>query len=71
MAFNQDDRGFAPRKMFQGNWACSKCQAPITELPFEPDPQRLDQLLCRDCHRQKRDSFGGGGGRGRGGFSRR
>jgi len=50
------------RQMFQGNWNCSKCNGPITELPFQPDPARLDQLLCRDCHRQNRPprrDFGG------------
>lgn len=59
MAYNNDggNSGF-DRKMYQGNWACSKCQAPITELPFEPDPNRIDQLLCRDCHRASRQSFG-------------
>jgi CxxC-x17-CxxC domain-containing protein len=60
------NQGDFQRKMYQGNWHCSKCQSEITELPFEPDPARLDQLLCRDCHRQKRQSFGGG----RGGFRR-
>lgn len=49
-----DNQGFAPRQMFQGNWKCSKCDADITELPFEPDPNRLDQLLCRDCHREQK-----------------
>ncbi|OGY64607.1 MAG: hypothetical protein A3B92_00535 [Candidatus Harrisonbacteria bacterium RIFCSPHIGHO2_02_FULL_42_16] len=53
------DGGFQ-RKMFQGNWKCSKCGAAITELPFDPDPSRLDQLQCRDCHRQRRASFQGG-----------
>ena len=56
MAFRQDDGGFQ-RKMYQGNWKCSKCNADITELPFEPDSARLDQLLCRDCHREKKQSF--------------
>ncbi len=57
MPYNNDDgRGF-DRKMYQGDWKCSKCGAAITELPFEPDPERLSQLLCRDCHRQKRASF--------------
>ena len=47
------------RKMYQGDWACSKCGDKITELPFEPDPSRLSQLLCRDCHRaMRRDRFG-------------
>jgi len=42
------------RKMFQGNWSCSKCGAEINELPFEPDPARVGQLECRDCHRQSK-----------------
>jgi len=58
MAFNQNDGGFQ-RKMYQGNWKCSSCGKEITELPFEPDPSRIDQLLCRDCHREKRAQFGG------------
>lgn len=49
----------APRKMFQGDWKCSKCGTAITELPFDPDPSRLDQLLCRNCHREKTQSFRG------------
>lgn len=55
MADDQNQGGFQ-RQMYQGNWKCSSCGAEITELPFEPDPNRLDQLLCRDCHRQKRMS---------------
>ncbi|MBI4085891.1 MAG: hypothetical protein HY433_01445 [Candidatus Liptonbacteria bacterium] len=42
-----------------GNWACSKCQTSIKELPFPPDPARLGQLLCKDCHRARKESFGG------------
>lgn len=60
MDFQRNDRGpggYAPRQMIQGNWKCSKCGTAITELPFEPDPSRLDQLLCRDCHRERRQSF--------------
>lgn len=56
MAFDSNEGGFAPKRV-QGNWQCAKCQAPITELPFEPDPQRLGQLLCRDCHRERKMSF--------------
>ncbi|MBI4993472.1 hypothetical protein HZC33_00730 [Candidatus Wolfebacteria bacterium] len=52
--------GGGERKMFQGNWECSQCNSPITELPFEPDPSRVGQLLCKECHRSKRGSFGGG-----------
>jgi len=54
MNFQPRDGGFGgQRKMYSGNWKCSNCQAVITELPFEPDPARLDKLLCRDCHRQR------------------
>jgi len=53
MAFDNQ----APRKTFQGDWKCAKCAKAITELPFEPDPSRLDQLLCRDCHRERVQSF--------------
>lgn len=54
----------APRQMFSGNWTCGTCGAPITELPFEPDPSRLGTLKCRDCHKKSRDERGGGGFRG-------
>lgn len=58
MAYDDNQGGFQ-RKMYQGNWKCSQCGKEITELPFEPDPSRLEQLLCRDCHREKRQSFRG------------
>ena len=51
------------RTWFDGEWACAKCGNKITRLPFKPDPSRLDQLLCQDCHREKRQAFRGGGGR--------
>ena len=59
MAFNNNG-SFGERKMYQGNWKCSECGKEITQLPFEPDPARLSQLKCRDCHQKSRDSFGGG-----------
>ncbi len=55
MDFNRNQGG--ERKKFQVNWKCSKCNEDITSLPFEPDPERLNQLLCKDCHREKRQSF--------------
>jgi len=57
--FNRDnnDRGGFKKPMFQGDWACSKCGEKITELPFEPDPARLDRLLCRNCHMERVKSF--------------
>jgi len=44
------------RQMFEGNWKCGKCGAPITKLPFQPDPARLSQITCRECYQP-----GGGG----------
>lgn len=49
----RDDRSrgaFRERKMFSGNWKCSDCGAPITELPFEPRDEST--LKCRDCFRK-------------------
>jgi CxxC-x17-CxxC domain-containing protein len=58
MNFQPKDGGFqGQRQMYQGHWKCSKCGADITELPFEPDPARLDRLLCRDCHRERVRKF--------------
>ncbi|MEK9194282.1 MAG: hypothetical protein AAB884_00540 [Patescibacteria group bacterium] len=59
MAFqDRDDGGMRPPKqMFQGDWQCSKCGTKITELPFEPDPSRMDKLLCRNCHLERVRSF--------------
>lgn len=58
MAYDENQGGFQ-RQMYSGNWKCSKCNTDITQLPFEPDQDKLDQLLCRDCYREKRQSFGG------------
>jgi CxxC-x17-CxxC domain-containing protein len=44
------------RKMYQGSWTCSSCNKEITELPFEP--RGTDNLLCRECHAEKRASQG-------------
>lgn len=46
------------RKMYQGNWKCSKCGADITELPFEPK-EGFD-ILCKDCHKEKLNQRDGG-----------
>ncbi|PIT92923.1 MAG: hypothetical protein COU06_02725 [Candidatus Harrisonbacteria bacterium CG10_big_fil_rev_8_21_14_0_10_38_8] len=40
--------------MVQGNWTCAGCGGEITQLPFNPDPSRLGDLKCRDCHRNSR-----------------
>lgn len=64
MEFRNDGggRSFGDRPKFTGNWKCSKCSAAITELPFQPDEARLDQLLCRDCHRSRMQNRRGGFG---------
>ena len=49
---NQERRDFAPREMVKGNWKCSECEVEITELPFEPAPDR--PIYCRDCWSKKR-----------------
>lgn len=40
------------KEMFKGDWSCSNCGGSITELPFEP--RSTENLLCRDCHSNKR-----------------
>lgn len=45
------------RKMFKGDWKCSGCGGSITELPFEP--RSTENLLCRDCHANKRGGSSG------------
>jgi len=49
---NNNNRGFAPREMVTGNWKCSECGVEITELPFEPAPDR--PIYCRECWSKKR-----------------
>jgi len=38
------------------NIKCKDCGAAITELPFTPDPNRIDSIRCRDCLRKFRES---------------
>ncbi len=56
MVFNKFDnqRGgnFGPREMVKGNWKCGECGIEITELPFEPAPDR--PIYCRECWSKKR-----------------
>lgn len=54
MAYQDRSDGGFERKMFQGDWKCAECGKEIKELPFEPDPNRLGELKCRDCHRKSR-----------------
>lgn len=41
------------RKMYKGDWSCSECGTKITELPFEPAPDR--PIFCKECWRKKRE----------------
>lgn len=58
MAFKK----FEPDKSFQSqrfdvsdmNIKCCDCGTPITQLPFPPDPARLDSVRCQDCMRKFR-----------------
>jgi ribosomal protein L37AE/L43A len=52
--FGGDRGGDRPKQKFQGNWECSKCGKAITELPFKPDPARLNTLSCLDCFKASR-----------------
>lgn len=36
------------------NITCADCGAPVTQLPFQPDPARLNTIRCRDCLRKSR-----------------
>lgn len=52
--------GFRQRQMFDVSAMdikCCECGAEIKELPFNPDPARLGQILCRDCMRKRREQF--------------
>ena len=53
----QGHKPWAKRQWFYGDWTCAQCGAKIDRLPFNPDPARVDQLLCKDCHRTKMQSF--------------
>jgi len=53
----QRHRGFQ-RKMFDVsdmNIKCCDCGTPITQLAFDPDPERIDSIRCQDCMRKSRE----------------
>jgi len=41
-----------PRQMFHGHWVCADCGKEITELPFEPSPDR--PVYCQECWAKRR-----------------
>lgn len=41
-----------PREMAKGSWKCADCGAEITELPFEPAPDR--PIYCKECWSKRR-----------------
>jgi len=50
-------RSQGPRPMIDVtsmNITCCDCSTPITQLPFNPDPNRLNTIRCRDCLRKSR-----------------
>lgn len=55
--FDDKPRGdFVPREMIKGDWKCSECGVAITELPFEPAPDR--PIYCKECWMKKRGDRG-------------
>ena len=58
MPYNND------RQMFDVDLNCAKCNAHISQLPFQPSGDR--PVYCADCNRAFRDSKRGSD---RGGFS--
>lgn len=52
---DEPQSGGFERQMFKGDWNCGKCNGEIKELPFDPDPARLNQLTCRDCYKKQRN----------------
>lgn len=60
MAYEQNE-GSYERQEYEVDEKCADCGTEIKKLPFKPDPARSNQLRCRDCYRQKRNSFQGGG----------
>jgi len=45
-------RGGFARKMIKGSWICSDCGKEITELPFNPSPER--PVYCKECWAKRR-----------------
>ncbi len=46
-------QGNFSREMVKGSWNCSDCEKEITELPFEPAPDR--PIYCKECWLKRRD----------------
>jgi len=40
--------------MYEGNWKCSGCGGPITQLPFQPRSE--SGLTCRACYGKTKDA---------------
>ncbi|MBI2625410.1 MAG: hypothetical protein HYW70_03735 [Candidatus Nealsonbacteria bacterium] len=48
----EDRPEIPPRETVKGNWSCSECGTEITELPFQPSPDR--PIYCKDCWSKRR-----------------
>jgi len=42
------------RPMFDGDWECSECKKPITQLPFQP--KEGQEVSCKECYISKRNA---------------
>lgn len=57
--FDERPQGGFQRQMYDVsdmNIKCRDCGAAITQLPFQPDPARIDTIRCQECMRKYRDS---------------
>lgn len=55
--FDNDSGRSFQKQMFdvtEMNIKCRDCGTAITQLPFNPDPARLDSIRCQDCMRKFR-----------------
>lgn len=48
--------GRKPLKIYHGDWSCTECGGKITELPFQPSPER--PVYCKECWAKKRAEKG-------------
>lgn len=39
------------------NIKCCDCGAGISQLPFQPDENRLNDIRCRDCMMKRKNNF--------------
>jgi CxxC-x17-CxxC domain-containing protein len=60
MAFQRQSFNRGPRTMHDVsalNIKCCDCGAGISQLPFQPDENRLNDIRCRDCMMKRKNNF--------------